>query len=263
MRALIVKVAFGLIGVAVALGATGSAWAQDGTEERLRAMEERLLRQEREIRELREALAGQKSEDDSLQAELDRYLAKAEDEPWWQEPNTLRAYWDRGIRLATSDGAFKLKIGGRIMYDTAFYDPDSQYEDDFPEIRGMSHLNEFRRARIYFQGTIHENVYFKMQYDFAKGDAGFRDMYIGLQKLPIVGHFQVGNMKEPFSLEETVEILKKGRGVHFDPALLDRFLEMAPALYEELSGREDKGLRQEVDGITQRYFSEDTEVQFD
>jgi HD-GYP domain-containing protein (c-di-GMP phosphodiesterase class II) len=69
--------------------------------------------------------------------------------------------------------------------------------------------------------------------------------------------------KEPFSLEETVEILKKGRGIHFDPALLDRFLEMAPALYEELSGREDEGLREEVDGITQRYFSEDTEVHFD
>jgi len=38
---------------------------------------------------------------------------------------------------------------------------------------------------------------------------------------------------------------------------------MAPALYEELSGREDEGLRQEVDVITQRYFSEDTEVHFD
>jgi HD-GYP domain-containing protein (c-di-GMP phosphodiesterase class II) len=55
--------------------------------------------------------------------------------------------------------------------------------------------------------------------------------------------------KEPFSLEETVEILEKGRGIHFDPALLDRFLEMAPVLYEELSGREDEGLRQEVDEV--------------
>lgn len=69
--------------------------------------------------------------------------------------------------------------------------------------------------------------------------------------------------KEPFSLEETVDILRKGRGIHFDPALIDAFLAMAPALYQELAGREDEGLRQEVEEITERYFSRDTEVHFE
>ncbi len=66
--------------------------------------------------------------------------------------------------------------------------------------------------------------------------------------------------KEPFSLEETIEILKKGRGIHFDPELLDAFLKIAPAWYREIAGREDPGLRQEVEKITQRYFSEAAEV---
>ncbi len=69
--------------------------------------------------------------------------------------------------------------------------------------------------------------------------------------------------KEPFSLEESLEILSKGRGIHFDPALLDLFLEMAPALYQEVAGREDEGLRREVERLTQRYFSDDSEVHFD
>jgi HD-GYP domain-containing protein (c-di-GMP phosphodiesterase class II) len=68
--------------------------------------------------------------------------------------------------------------------------------------------------------------------------------------------------KEPFSLEETIEILKKGRGIHFDPNLLDPFLEMAPDLYKEIAGRQDEGLRQEVERLTQRYFSEGTEIHY-
>jgi HD-GYP domain-containing protein (c-di-GMP phosphodiesterase class II) len=69
--------------------------------------------------------------------------------------------------------------------------------------------------------------------------------------------------KEPCSLDETMEILKKGRGIHFDPALLDVFLAMAPALYSELAGRGIQELRQQVEAITERYFSEDAEVHFD
>jgi HD-GYP domain-containing protein (c-di-GMP phosphodiesterase class II) len=61
--------------------------------------------------------------------------------------------------------------------------------------------------------------------------------------------------KEAFSLEKTLEILKEGRGVHFDPALLDVFARLAPDLYERFSGREDAGLREELDSITHRYFT--------
>lgn len=41
-----------------------------------------------------------------------------------------------------------------------------------------------------------------MQYDFAGGDADFKDVYIGIQKVRYVGTFKVGQLKEPFSLEE-------------------------------------------------------------
>ena len=66
--------------------------------------------------------------------------------------------------------------------------------------------------------------------------------------------------KEPFSFEETMQILHEGRGTHFDPRLLDSFTEIAKGLYGHLVGRDDPGLRQEVDVTIQRYFSVDLDV---
>jgi HD-GYP domain-containing protein (c-di-GMP phosphodiesterase class II) len=61
--------------------------------------------------------------------------------------------------------------------------------------------------------------------------------------------------KEPFSLAKTRASLEQGRGTHFDPAILDVFLTMAPALYAELAGREDPGLECELHAVTHRHFA--------
>ena len=66
--------------------------------------------------------------------------------------------------------------------------------------------------------------------------------------------------KEPFSFEETMQILHEGRGTHFDPRLLDSFTEIAEGLYGHLAGRDDPGLRQEVDAAIERYFSVDLDM---
>jgi HD-GYP domain-containing protein (c-di-GMP phosphodiesterase class II) len=60
--------------------------------------------------------------------------------------------------------------------------------------------------------------------------------------------------KEPFSFEETMQILHEGRGSHFDPNLLDSFTDIAEGLYRHLAGRDDPGLRQEVEATIERYF---------
>jgi phosphate-selective porin OprO/OprP len=61
---------------------------------------------------------------------------------------------------------------------------------------------EFRRARLFISGTVYRIIQFKAQYDFAGGDADFKDVWLGLTKVPYVEHIRVGHMKEPFSLEE-------------------------------------------------------------
>jgi len=127
--------------------------------------------------------------------ELEKRLEALEKQ---QGDNALKLYWKEGIRFDSANGEFKMKLGGRIQNDWAFFDLDNDLEDQVGEFDDGA---EFRRARLYLSGTIYENIEFKAQYDFAGGDADFKDVYLGLTDLPI-GGIRVGHFKEPFSLEE-------------------------------------------------------------
>jgi len=189
----------GFIAFAMLVSFAGTSYAQDATEDRLRALEERLREQENEIGRLREQLAGQQEVSDSLESALDGYLGKVEDEAWWSEPDAVRVSFSKGLRFKTVDGSVSLKLGGRIMDDWAWFDPDDDVEE---EIGSFENMVEFRRARLYLSGTIWENTTFKAQYDFGGGDADFKDVWLGLKNVPLVGNVRVGNQKVPFSLEE-------------------------------------------------------------
>ena len=121
-------------------------------------------------------------------------------EKWFSDPKTMRAYWKDGLRLDSNDGSFKLKIGGRIQYDTIFIDESDDLEDNLGT--NIEDDSEFRRARLYISGKIYDNVEFKAHYDFAGGDADFKDVYMGLLGVPVVGNIRIGHFKEPFGLEE-------------------------------------------------------------
>jgi HD-GYP domain-containing protein (c-di-GMP phosphodiesterase class II) len=61
--------------------------------------------------------------------------------------------------------------------------------------------------------------------------------------------------KEPLSFDDTMNILKEGKGSHFDPDLLDTFEGIAKPLYDRLSGREEIP-REELQEIIRKYFTE-------
>lgn len=112
---------------------------------------------------------------------------------------SLEAVWKEGLRFKSSDKAFEVKVGGRLMNDWAWLSADDELKSD--EVDWNSGT-EFRRARLYIGGHIYENIKFKAQYDFAGGDADFKDAYIALTKLPGIGQLKVGRFKQPFGLEE-------------------------------------------------------------
>ncbi len=104
-----------------------------------------------------------------------------------------KAKWSNGHKIEDSDGKFKMKFGGRIMADYHFEDCD-------PGLACDGDGFEFRRARLFFSGTIYEKVEFKAQYDFAGGDADFNDVWIALKN--DWGKVKFGHFFEPFSLEQ-------------------------------------------------------------
>ncbi len=112
---------------------------------------------------------------------------------------SLDAVWKEGLRFTSADKAFELKVGGRIMNDWVWLSADSELENS--DIKWNSGT-EFRRARLYIGGHIYKNVKFKAQYDFAKGAAHFKDVYIAFTKIPVLGSIKTGHFKQPFGLEE-------------------------------------------------------------
>lgn len=133
------------------------------------------------------------------------------------------ASWDIGWKdsfyFNSPDGDFKLKFGGRLNADFSFADADQDLEAALGPIEDAS---EFRRARLYVSGTIYKRVEFKVQYDFAGGDADLKDAYIGFKDTPI-GDVKVGHFKEPFSLEELtssnyITFLERGLNNVFAPS---------------------------------------------
>jgi phosphate-selective porin OprO/OprP len=110
----------------------------------------------------------------------------------------LNVYWKEGLRADSADGAFKFKFGGRIMVDMAWFDVDPALDD---EEDPLDEAVEFRRARLYFSGTIYDAVEFKAQYDFAGGEVTMKDVWLGIKHVG-PGTVRVGHFKEPFSLEE-------------------------------------------------------------
>jgi phosphate-selective porin OprO/OprP len=113
--------------------------------------------------------------------------------PAAQADDSWTAKWSNGHKIESSDKAFKLKFGGRIQADYTFASVDEGLPDEGDGF-------EFRRARLFFSGTIYDRIEFKAQYNFTGGDADIKDMYIGV--LNDWGTVRFGHYKEYFSLEE-------------------------------------------------------------
>ena len=110
--------------------------------------------------------------------------------------NQFSFKWDNGFKLESKDKKFKLKFGGRIMIDHAYFKQDEALDMSYGPLESTTGT-EFRRLRFFFSGTIYNNVEFKLNVDFAGGEARLKDAYIGVKKIPIVGTIRVGHVKEP------------------------------------------------------------------
>ena len=63
--------------------------------------------------------------------------------------------------------------------------------------------------------------------------------------------------KEPLGYDETIDILMKGSGSHFDPDILDVFIRISRSLFDQYGGAGDDLARKDLDGIIGRYYKAD------
>ncbi|REJ85628.1 MAG: hypothetical protein DWQ36_25225 [Acidobacteria bacterium] len=106
--------------------------------------------------------------------------------------------WKDNLRFTSPDGDIELKLGGRAQLDFVEASGDQPLE----ALGAVRDGNEFRRARLFVEGSFENRFSFKVEYDFAGSDAEPKDVWLQMRGLPAVGAVKVGHFKEPFGLEE-------------------------------------------------------------
>ncbi|HOZ49143.1 MAG TPA: porin [Candidatus Hydrogenedentes bacterium] len=119
--------------------------------------------------------------------------------------NDLQARWKNGLSFESADKQFRLKLGGRLQADAAFFDQD---EDLRWAVGKEQDSAEFRSARINLEGQMYGNIIYRAEYEFEGDGAGkFRDVYAGITGLPAVGNLKLGHFREPFGFERLMNPL--------------------------------------------------------
>jgi len=163
---------------------------------REQALVEMVKRLESRVEDLEKRLDAQESDKDSAVPVTPVASPSPE-----KSPEDMRVYWKDGIRMETEDGRLKLRVGGRIHQDWAWFRQDDGLTRAFGNSQDGT---EFRRARLFVSGLLYDAVSFKAEYDFAGGDSDFKDVYMAMSDVPVVGTIRVGHYKEPFGLDELI-----------------------------------------------------------
>jgi len=139
----------------------------------------------------REAAAAE-SADPSVRKEVENYLAQAA--PATGEDTTFKVFFKNGLQFQTADKAFTAHVGGRILFDTAYFGSD--------DYGGAQKQDSWYMRQLWFQvdGTLYTNAFFQLSVDFASGSPALKWAYMGLRNLGPVGTFAGGLFKQPFSL---------------------------------------------------------------
>lgn len=216
----------------LSVGWCGRAWADDDSDKTLAQKFEEL---QKKFDELQKRVGdGSNKSDDELEqrvAELEKITKKDQD--------GLFPYYKSGLKMDSTDGAFKLSVFGRLQNDWTFWDGNQEVTDALGETNSAT---EFRRARLGVGGTIYKNVVYKFEMDFAGGVANFADAYIQLND-PFKGpgiNLRVGHYDEPMGLDHVTSskystFIERGLQETFVPARNTGFMALGEALDRHLT----------------------------
>ncbi|HLA84106.1 MAG TPA: porin [Thermoguttaceae bacterium] len=107
-----------------------------------------------------------------------------------------------------AEGAPSVTAGGRIHLDAAGF---NQNTTSYEQIGDQENGVEFRRARLFLKGDAFQILEYKAEYDFADTNeadgvllqsTAFKDVYIAVKELPLLGHVRAGHFKEPIGLDQ-------------------------------------------------------------
>ncbi len=109
--------------------------------------------------------------------------------------NDLIIKTNGGLSVATTDGDYSMKLGGRLQWDYNQAEENGIVDEDAFDIR---------RARLYVSGNVKDWGY-KAQFNIGNGNGGTpEDLYIRYNGLSNGMTVTIGRQKEPFGLEQMI-----------------------------------------------------------
>ena len=124
-----------------------------------------------------------------------------------KSPSGVEFRWKEGLYLGYHyRDIFNLELGGRLMVDGGYIGTNKALRNAYPTLQGWNDV--LRSARMSLVATFYKTIEAKIEYDFSGEDEvnilpKFQDLWVASKrKIPFLGYIIVGNMKEPFSLEE-------------------------------------------------------------
>ena len=108
---------------------------------------------------------------------------------------------------AKAAGSPSVKVGGRVFADWYGYNQDAA---SFAQIGDQQNGFRFDAVRLFASGSAFHVVDYKVEFDIAGTQLDplivqaptFKDVYIAVKELPLLGHLKVGHYKEPFSMDQ-------------------------------------------------------------
>ena len=124
---------------------------------------------------------------------------------WWRNidftvPGAFadwRVYTKDGLRIDRGDIALKFNLS--LFLDSGDLQANSALDDAFPTYAGQN--TALTRARITLRGWLRDHGDFKLQGEYSER-LQIKDMWWRFKPLPYIGRLRIGNMKEPFSIDQ-------------------------------------------------------------
>lgn len=142
----------------------------------------------------------------SAPAALAEEPPESRDVGWWQDvdlkiPGLLgkwHIYQKNGLRVDSPTRDLRLKFNASLFADGGYIGANDAVQTAFPQITGWNAL--LSRARVTMRGWLFDIGDFRFQIEFAQ-KFQIADSWFGFKPLPYVGRIRIGNMTEPFSLD--------------------------------------------------------------
>ena len=130
--------------------------------------------------------------------------------------SAMTAKWHDGLEFQSKNKHFRTHIGGRVQFDTAWFDVPENVNQNINVPYGDG--ADFRRARIRLDGTLYEVHEYAVEFDLVNsarirnqpGTTNFfdetltspTDLWWTIKELPIIGNLRIGNQKEQIGFEK-------------------------------------------------------------